>query len=45
MLKNVLKNLQMSEQHWGCLDKMSDVNFSPAETLRCALRVNKCELV
>ena len=23
----------MSEQYWGCSDKMSDVNFSPAETL------------
>ena len=23
----------MSEQYWGCLDKMSKVNFSPAETL------------
>ena len=22
----------MSEQNWGCLDKMSEVNFSPAET-------------
>ena len=31
--KNVLKNFQMSEQNWGCLDKMSEVNFSPAETL------------
>ena len=31
--KNVLKNVQMSEQYWGCLDKMSGVNFSPAETL------------
>ena len=33
MLKNVLKNFKMSEQYWGCLDKMSEVNFSPAETL------------
>ena len=33
MLKNVLKKFQMSEQHRGCLDKMSEVNFSPAETL------------
>ena len=33
MLKNVLKNFQMSKQYWGCLDKMSEVNFSPAETL------------
>ena len=31
--KNVLKTFQMSEQYWGCLDKMSEVNFSPAETL------------
>ena len=31
--KNVLKNFQMSEQYWGCLDKMSEVDFSPAETL------------
>ena len=34
MLKNVLKNFQMSEQNWSCLDKMSEVNFSPAETLQ-----------
>ena len=34
MLKNVLKNFQMFEQYWGCLDKMSEVNFSPAETLQ-----------
>ena len=33
MLKNVRKKFQMSEQNWGCLDKMSEVNFSPAETL------------
>ena len=26
----------MSEQNWGCLDKMSEVNFSPAETLKDA---------
>ena len=32
--KNVLKNFQMSEQNWSCLDKMSEVNFSPAETLK-----------
>ena len=32
-LKNVLKNFQMSEQYWGCLDKISEVYFSPAETL------------
>ena len=23
----------MSEQYWGCSDKMSEANFSPAETL------------
>ena len=28
-----LKIFQMSEQYWGCLDKMSKVNSSPAETL------------
>ena len=33
MLKNVLKKFQMSEQNRGCLDKMSEVNFSPAESL------------
>ena len=27
----------MSEQNWGCLDKMSEVNFSPAETLKSDL--------
>ena len=27
----------MSEQNWGCLDKMSEVNFSPTETLRVHL--------
>ena len=32
-VKNVLKNFHMSEQYLGCLDKMSKVNFSPAETL------------
>ena len=37
MLKNVLKIFQMSEQYWGCLDKMSEVNFSPAETLLCSM--------
>ena len=31
--KMSLKKFQMSEQNWGCLDKMSEVNFSPAETL------------
>ena len=36
MLKNVLNNFQMSEQYWGCLDKMSEVNFSPAESLTLA---------
>ena len=35
MLKNVLKKIQMSEKYWGCLDIMSEVNFSPAETLIC----------
>ena len=33
MLKKCPKNFQMSDQNWGCLDKMSEVNFSPAETL------------
>ena len=33
MLKKCPKNFQMSEQNWGCMDKMSEVNFSPAETL------------
>ena len=33
MLKKCPKNFQMSEQNWGCLDKMSEVNFSPAESL------------
>ena len=28
----------MSEQYWGCSDKMSVANFSPAETLRHAYR-------
>ena len=32
--KNVLKKFQMSEQYCGCSDKMSEVNFSPAETLQ-----------
>ena len=27
----------MSEQNRGCLDKMSEVNFSPAESLVCKL--------
>ena len=38
--KNVLKNFQMSEQYWGCLDKINKVNFSPAETL--SLEKLKC---
>ena len=25
----------MSEQYWGCSDKMSEANLSPAETLYC----------
>ena len=33
-LKKCPKNFQMSEQYWGCVDKMSKVNFSPAETLK-----------
>ena len=33
MLKKCPKNFQMSEQYWGCLDIMSDVDFSPAETI------------
>ena len=33
MLKKCPKKFLMSEQNWGCLDKMSEVNFSPAETL------------
>ena len=37
MLKKCPKNFQMSEQNWGCLDKMSEVNFSPAETLESLL--------
>ena len=32
-VKNALNFFQMFEQYWGCLDKMSDVNFNPAETL------------
>ena len=32
-VKNFLKNFLMSEQYWGCLDKMSEVNFSPTEIL------------
>ena len=31
--KMSLKKFQMFEQNWGCLDKMSAVNFSLAETL------------
>ena len=33
MFEKCTKKFQMSEQYWGCLDKMSEVNFSPAETL------------
>ena len=33
MLKNALNFFQMSEKHWGYMDKMSEVNFSQAETL------------
>ena len=40
MLKNVLKQFQMSEQYWGCLDKMSEVNDSPAETLNYFVALN-----
>ena len=42
--KNVPKNFQMSEQYWGCLDKMSEVNFSPAETLfnHLVFKFGKC---
>ena len=32
-VKKFTKNFQMSVQSCGCLDKMSEVNFSPAETL------------
>ena len=32
-VKKCPKIFQMSEQFWGCLDKMSEVIFSPAETL------------
>ena len=32
-LKKCPKNFQMSEKYWNCLDKMSEVNFSPVETL------------
>ena len=27
----------MSDQYWGCSDKMSEANFSPAETLHMLL--------
>ena len=40
-LKNCPKIFQMSEQYLDCLDKMSEVNFSPAELL---LNVNFNEL-
>ena len=33
MSEKMSLKFQMSEQYWGCLDKMSEVNFSPAETL------------
>ena len=36
--KNGLKNFQMSKQYWDCLDKMSEVNFNPAETLILQLK-------
>ena len=32
----------MSEQYWGCSDKMSDVNFCPAETLKTIGKVKGC---
>ena len=32
-VKNCPKNFHMSEQYWGYLDKMFEVNFSPAEAL------------
>ena len=44
MLKNVLENFQMSEQYWDCLDKMSEVNFSPAETLKHGTGISKVYL-
>ena len=28
----------MSKQYWGCSDKMSEANFSPAETLLFTVR-------
>ena len=28
----------MSKQYWDCLDKMSEVNFNPAETLILQLK-------
>ena len=31
----------MSEQYWGCSDKMSEANFSPAETLSIAEKFQK----
>ena len=42
VLKNVLKNFQMSEQYWGCSDKMSEANFSPAETLYLSIQLRCC---
>ena len=43
-LKNCPKKFQMSEQYLDCLDKMSEVNFSPAETLglRAGLLASAC---
>ena len=38
--KMSLKNFQMSEQYLGCLDKMSEENFSPAETLNDILNID-----
>ena len=39
----------MSEQYWGCLDNMSKVNFSPAETLLltmlCCLVHGGCDII
>ena len=31
----------MSEQYWGCSDKKSEANFSPAETLQCVVSLSK----
>ena len=35
----------MSEQYWGCSDKMSEANFSPAETLACLVTWHRLENV